>query len=118
MGYFMEEKDRCQKRVYDHTGFHSVRCSRKAVKDGFCKQHHPDTVKARQERSDKAWREKFNNSPEMKLKRALEENEKLRAELETAKGGILMKDTALEALQKEIDHFRSIIMRLESRVGG
>ena len=28
-------------------------CTRNAVKDGYCKQHHPDTVKARLERTEK-----------------------------------------------------------------
>jgi hypothetical protein len=28
------------------------RCSRHEVKDGFCRQHHPDAVKARKEKFD------------------------------------------------------------------
>lgn len=31
------------------------RCTRKPWKDGYCKQHHPETVKAR----DEAWRAKW-----------------------------------------------------------
>jgi len=30
---------------------HYHRCYRKAVKDGFCKQHHPDAVEARRKKS-------------------------------------------------------------------
>lgn len=66
-----EQEGGCQKRVYDERGFHSSRCSRKAVRDGWCKQHHPDAVKARQEKSEKEYREKWNKSPEMCLQRAL-----------------------------------------------
>ena len=58
----MMDSDRCKTRVtipgiwsQDH------QCSRKAKKDGFCKQHHPDTVAARdkksQEKADADWGE-------------------------------------------------------------
>jgi hypothetical protein len=30
-----------------YQGGHMRQCSRKAVKDGYCKQHHPDEVKKR-----------------------------------------------------------------------
>jgi hypothetical protein len=51
----------CQANVYDRFMFGSFRqCERKAVKDGFCKQHHPDAEKARRDktkqREDKEWR--------------------------------------------------------------
>jgi septal ring factor EnvC (AmiA/AmiB activator) len=46
-------EDRCKQRVPDggrSVGFH--RCSFKAWKDGYCKKHHPDTVKKRRAKSD------------------------------------------------------------------
>ncbi len=49
------DNKKCKKRVYQ--GWHDYPCSRKAIKDGYCKQHHPDSVKARQEKSDKRYRE-------------------------------------------------------------
>lgn len=41
--------EKCKTLVW--TDFHNYQCCRKAVKDGYCKQHHPDTVKARKEKS-------------------------------------------------------------------
>lgn len=60
-------------------------CSREAVKDGFCKQHHPDAKKARLEASSRRWQEKHDKSDSARLYRALKENEQLRAELEALK---------------------------------
>jgi hypothetical protein len=37
----------CQEKVFD--GWHDFQCKRKIWNDGYCKQHHPDTVKARRE---------------------------------------------------------------------
>ena len=44
-------------------GFHEYQCSRKAVKDGWCKQHHPDAVAARAEKSRAAWEERRKKEP-------------------------------------------------------
>ena len=40
-------EQRCQKRVR-HSTWHSGQCSRRAVKDGYCKQHHPDALAQRE----------------------------------------------------------------------
>lgn len=45
----------CRKRVYGGT-YTGHQCTRKAVKDGYCKQHHPDTVKAKQDERDAKWK--------------------------------------------------------------
>jgi hypothetical protein len=42
---------RCGKRVYAGS-FTGHMCTKPVFKDGFCKTHHPDSVKARQEKSD------------------------------------------------------------------
>lgn len=51
----------CKERVW-HERFHS-QCSRKAWKDGYCKQHHPDTVKARRKKQREKWQieDRINN---------------------------------------------------------
>ena len=42
--------DKCKETVFRQGGsFGGNRCSRKAVKDGFCKQHHPDAVAKRRD---------------------------------------------------------------------
>jgi hypothetical protein len=38
---------RCKQRVWNRQGAYP--CSRAAVRDGYCKQHHPDAKKARNE---------------------------------------------------------------------
>lgn len=40
-------KERCKEQVVWDSWGHTARCRRNAVRDGFCAQHHPDTVKAR-----------------------------------------------------------------------
>lgn len=76
----------CSHKVWE--GFHGHPCRRNAWKDGYCKQHHPDTVKARREESEKAYEEKQKKSPWYLLQKANEriaylkkENEMLRVKL-------------------------------------
>ena len=58
-------KERCKEKI--HKQFHDYRCLRFAVKDGFCKQHHPATVEARKQLSIKNSEEKWKNSQVKKL---------------------------------------------------
>jgi len=45
--------DRCQEQVREPGTWPRYRqCSREAVKDGFCKVHHPDAKKARRDKAD------------------------------------------------------------------
>jgi hypothetical protein len=59
-------------------------CTRKPWKDGFCKQHHPDTVKKRQDDSMAAWKAKLEISPGALLAKAQADLADLRARLEEA----------------------------------
>ena len=45
-----QKTEKCKARIYHGIGFFEHHCSRRAWRDGFCKQHHPDTVKARAEK--------------------------------------------------------------------
>jgi len=47
----------CREIVYGDRDFSGHQCARRAVKEGYCKQHHPDAKKARQEASEKKWRD-------------------------------------------------------------
>lgn len=49
---------RCRKHVYGGS-YMGHQCSRKAVKDGYCKQHHPDAVKAKKEAREKQWEQEW-----------------------------------------------------------
>lgn len=80
------DPDRCQEKVSD--GWHWRQCSRKPWKNGYCKQHHPDSVKARSEESEKKSQIQRANSPFVKLDEAKKrikelefENNELRAKL-------------------------------------
>lgn len=42
---------RCKQEIYRGTFSRQDQCSRQAKRDGYCNQHHPDTVKARKEKS-------------------------------------------------------------------
>ena len=56
--------ERCKQRVYDGSrmDFSGHQCTRKAVRDGFCNVHHPDSVKARQVASQKRYEENYEAS--------------------------------------------------------
>jgi hypothetical protein len=73
--------DRCKEDIWDRYTYKTYRCARNAVKDGFCKQHHPDAVKARQEKSAKLYAEKREKDP---LRIAYKEIDQLRAQLASA----------------------------------
>jgi hypothetical protein len=48
--------ERCKASV--HRG-HSSPCLRKATKDGYCAQHHPDAAMARREASTQRWKQRL-----------------------------------------------------------
>lgn len=62
----------CKESVWQ--GMASYRCSRKAWKDGYCKQHHPDSVAERDRkaelRREEKWAEHVANDPWRKLEAA------------------------------------------------
>lgn len=76
---------RCRERVAGLGGWHFHQCSRKVWKDGYCRQHHPDTVAERNRKSRELWKKKQDASPWSQLKRAMEREEVLKAELAEAK---------------------------------
>lgn len=45
--------ERCKKRVYFYRGLTNYQCKKNAVKDGFCKIHHPDEEKKREMHREK-----------------------------------------------------------------
>jgi hypothetical protein len=84
------EKERCKKKIWQ--GWRYTQCSRNAWKDGFCKQHHPESVQAREEKSQAAWKAKQNNSPWAHLARAQERIKELEIENQNLKEFINEKD--------------------------
>lgn len=78
--------ERCKQSIMK--GYALYQCSRKAWKDGYCKQHHPDTVKVLQEESERKWREKYDTSPLTKALGAIKELQATNAALLEALKGI------------------------------
>lgn len=79
----MSKKDgQCNHRIWK--GFYSHRCTRKDWKDGYCKYHHPDSVKKRREDVDARVTAKLAEAAALqdKQRRQSEENAQLREEVE------------------------------------
>ena len=60
------DETRCKKHVYPQErwgSFHGHQCHRKVWKDGFCRQHHPETEETRTIEAQKRWQEKHDNDP-------------------------------------------------------
>ena len=57
-----EQRKYCKEKVFDNFAFRGRQCARYAKEDGYCHQHHPKTVEARQKASeaeyDMKWRMK------------------------------------------------------------
>lgn len=60
--------------------FNYRQCRRNAWKDGWCKQHHPETEEKQREAAKRRYEERRKRSPSMRLGECLGENERLRAE--------------------------------------
>ena len=80
-------EERCQERIFSkgrRGGFDPRRCYFRAVKDGYCKKHHPDTIQLRQEESIKRFQKKIEQTrltdPNISLMKARIEIEKLKEE--------------------------------------
>lgn len=50
------DKEQCKEMIWKD--FHNYQCSRKPWRDGYCKQHHPDTVEQRKAESMERWQAK------------------------------------------------------------
>ena len=74
------KSDQCKASVLD--GGRSVRfhqCQRRPWKDGWCKQHHPDTEAERRAQKELRYREERELDPRVRLDRAHEEIARLKA---------------------------------------
>lgn len=83
----IDPKERCKEQVAGASGWRSHRCERRAVADGYCKQHHPDSVKARQEAAARRYEERLDASPYRQIKRLTARIAELEAELAKVKNG-------------------------------
>ncbi len=70
----------CKAKVGDGTGWQWFQCQRRPWRDGWCKQHHPDSVAERQRERSQRYEEKYQRSPEVQLDWACKEIARLKAE--------------------------------------
>lgn len=120
---------RCKARVL---GFWNVdgRCTRKAWRDGWCKQHHPDSVRARKEASKKRYDEQHKNHPWYKLEVAGNRIIELEQQLECARHELMrLRDVVcgedselIEGVLRDTAgataHVRAVARNVEQIVGG
>lgn len=52
-------ENKCKARIWCHYDYRQ--CSRNIWQDGYCKQHHPDTVQAKKDKAQKEWDKKWNS---------------------------------------------------------
>ncbi len=71
----------CKAEVGDGTGWHWNQCSRKPKRDGWCEQHHPDSVAERERQKTARYEEEYRRSPRVQLDRAREEIARLKARI-------------------------------------
>jgi len=97
----VKKKERCKEKVHpnDRWGsFHPRQCHAKIWKHGYCKIHHPDTVRIRQEAKEKRWEEekekRRKNNPILLLQVANKQIEILKAEIKK-------KDKMIKELEEE-----------------
>jgi len=74
---------KCKEKVM--RGWQIGNCSRNAWKDGYCKQHHPLTIKERERKQKEKYDKEWENSPIRRLKRANEKIQMLESELSEVK---------------------------------
>lgn len=94
------DETKCKEIVFDvGTSLFAHQCSRNIWKDGFCKLHHPESVKERQEKSQLRWEEKMKRNPYRVALNRIRELEALLAQ----------RDGELENLRNENLHYQMII---------
>jgi len=84
--------EKCKATVYPkerYGSFHGHRCHRFEWKDGYCKQHHPETQKLREEKSELKYKEKMERNPYRLLEKAEARIKELEMEIEELKRKVI-----------------------------
>ena len=93
---------RCKASVHSNDrAAHIYQCRRKTTKDGWCRQHHPDAVAARDKASTKAYQVRLERSPPVQLGRAIKELDRLRKSLARKEAALREADS----LRKYADNY-------------
>ena len=97
------DETKCKADVYRGRWSRKSQCDRKPWKDGWCKQHHPDSVKAREEASEKRWEENRKQQPWYKLREAQRRIAELEAEVAALRSANAVLTDAVRELFAVLD---------------
>ena len=75
----------CQQYIFRGIWARRTQCYRKIWKDGYCQQHHPETVKKREAEKDARWEKKMENSTYRVIERLQNRIKELEAEVNKLK---------------------------------
>ncbi len=96
------EAKKCCKRVYRGGSMMSSHCDKIAVKDGWCKIHHPDYIKAKNDARCSKWNAEYAAKKQARL-----EAEAKQAALESIAAKAPARIKALEDMVEMLDHLLS-----------
>jgi hypothetical protein len=82
----MVDETRCRQRIFKD--WRAYQCTRKVWKDGYCKQHPPDTVKKRREESQRKYDESRKQSCWYRLEQASLRIKELEVQNEVFRGAL------------------------------
>lgn len=111
--------EQCRETIYRRNGmdFYGHRCTRKAVADGFCKQHHPDSVKAREAKSAAAYQAKRAADPlrlaQQEIDRLKQQRDRFSKEAEGLSREVLELSTELGEVKAKRDELLRLLGRCE-----
>lgn len=86
--------DPCKEKIF--RDYHFYACRRHAWKNGYCKQHHPDTVAERRKKSEERYAKNKENDPLFQLVNLKEEYAILEQRIDKAKEILAMGHTQRE----------------------
>lgn len=100
----LPKSEHCIARVPDRTSTwgHMYNCSRKATKDGYCFQHHPDALKAKKDKEAEASNRRF------KARDAISDASESLAKVLVASSVHPVVMEAIEAFFKAADEYHAV----------
>ena len=109
-------KERCKKTIYSRGSFRGDQCSKLIWKEGFCRIHHPESVKKRQEKSDRYFEAQRENSPYVRLSKEIGRLKSINADLlEVAKRVIAEWNADWDMPQELIEMAKQSIAKAEGK---
>ena len=105
------KEEQCKEQIFRN--WREYRCSRKAWKDGYCKQHHPDTVEERRKKAQEKWEKHQENTP-IALNRMLNEKTQQCEELAEALSEAALQIEYLQQKFQETGSGNSVLSKIRT----